>query len=65
MSGITILTGQAESEHAAKSDLLMKLKGYASKDRWRPQGGVTHTILPPSPTNTKPMHYFSVLMVED
>lgn len=64
MSGVTILTGQAETEHAAKSNLLMNLKSYMAKGGWRPQGGVTHAILPPSPGNTKPMHYFSVLMME-
>ncbi len=65
MSGVTILTGQAESEHAAKSDLLVKLKGYLVKDDWRPQGGVTHAILPPSSTDSNPIHYFSVLLVKE
>lgn len=65
MSGITIITSQANTEHAAISDLLIKLKGYESRKGWRPQGGITHAILPISSTNTNPIHYFSVLMIKE
>lgn len=63
MSSVTILGGQAYTEHAAKSELLEKIKSYI-KSGWHIQGGISHAIMQQSSENHKTTHFFSVLMVK-
>ncbi len=64
MSSVTILTGRAETEYAAHSELLEKISSYIDSGGWKIQGGITHAILQSSTENTKTIHFLSVLMVQ-
>jgi len=64
MSTATILLGQGPSAAEAKSKLLTELKHYIGNNEWRPQGGITHTIIPPENQSQNTTHLFSVLMIK-
>ncbi len=64
MSSVTILTGRAETEYSAQSELLEKIRSYVDSGGWEVQGGITHAILQPPSENSKTIHFFSVLMVQ-
>ncbi len=64
MTNITILTGQAETAHGAKSQLLRDLETYIEKEGWVVQGGISHVVIPPLSPTQKPTHYMSVLLIK-
>lgn len=65
MSSATILTGEADSPHAAKSRLLNELNSYLERGGYHVYGGITHAIIPPTASAQKPTHFFSVLLMKE
>ncbi len=64
MSSATILTGEGNSSHAAKSKLLNELNSYLDRGEFHIYGGITHAIMPATDPSQKPTHFFSILLVK-